>query len=98
MLTSNVNTSASVRQLICNYRLYPSDSVSSVFPESAARLARMAVDVLEEGNRLWPDNQVSYDDKGHSFKSTLVRLAKTYLMGKLSSLSDDSTRSRCTHA
>ncbi|GAA5870656.1 hypothetical protein JCM16303_001549 [Sporobolomyces ruberrimus] len=44
----------------------------------AVKLARMAVDVLEEGNRLWPD--VASESKGSSFKSTLVRLAKAYSM------------------
>ncbi|GAA5826304.1 hypothetical protein JCM5353_003785 [Sporobolomyces roseus] len=37
-----------------------------------------AIDLLEEGNRVWKD--VSYDDKGQSFRPTMIRLMKTYLL------------------
>ncbi|GAA5959084.1 hypothetical protein JCM3765_006335 [Sporobolomyces pararoseus] len=48
--------------------------------QNAVRCARFSIDILEEGNRVWP--QVPVDDKGSSFRPTFVRLVKAFLIGK----------------
>ena len=42
--------------------------------------AQISIGILEEGNRLW--SSVSFEDKGISFKPTLIRLMKTFLMSE----------------
>ncbi|GAA6008742.1 hypothetical protein JCM11491_003418 [Sporobolomyces phaffii] len=48
---------------------------------------RFGIDILEEGNRVWAD--VNFDDKGQSFRPTMIRVMKCYLMETLLDASRD---------
>ncbi|GAA5961603.1 hypothetical protein JCM3765_002644 [Sporobolomyces pararoseus] len=45
---------------------------------AAIQCVQMSIGILEEGNRLW--SRVAYEEKGVSFKPTMIRLIKTFLM------------------
>lgn len=50
----------------------------NLFAGGAVQDIKFACDLLEEGNRIWPNETA--DTKGHSFDDTFVRIVKRKLI------------------